>query len=316
MPATTIAAVVVSYNTRELTLECVAALKGSTCADVLEIVVIDNASSDGTVDALTAAHPDISVIDSSANLGFAAAVNEAAATTSSTLIVLVNPDAQVEPGALAELIEEHMRHPTSLLGGRIRRTDGTIDTTTARRLPSLWTLFCFATGLGALLRRAGFDPDTPKGVTGSAPVEVPMLSGALLLAPRAVWDALGGLDRRYFLYSEDVDFCTRAAELGSSCRLVPDAVAVHDSGASSSSTGKEILLLTGKCTFLRRRWSAPRRSIGLALLRLGVRVRSLSSRGHRVNWDRVWTARSIWSAGYGPFGEDRSRFTAAAIETR
>lgn len=302
----------VSYNTRELTLECVEALKRSTCAEVLEIVVIDNASSDGTVDALRAAHPDITVIDSLFNLGFAAAVNEAAATTTSTLVALVNPDAQVEPNALAQLADEHRRHPSSVLGGRIRRSDGTIDSTTARRLPSVWTLFCSATGLGAALRRLGVDPDTPRGVTGDDALQVPVLSGALLLAPRTVWDTLGGLDRTYFLYSEDVDFCARAAELGSGCRLVPAAVAIHDSGASSTSTGKEILLLSGKCTYVRLRWSGPRRSAGLALLQFGVLVRKVAARGHRVDWSRVWATRSIWSAGYGPFGEDRSRFTTAA----
>lgn len=140
----------------------------------------------------------------------------------------------------------------------------------------------------------------------------PRIAGALLAVPRETWDELGGFDRTYFLYAEDVDLCLRAARAGIDCHLVPGATAVHDSGGSSTSTGKKILLLAGECTYLHQNWHGNRRRLGLGLVRLGVLLRALLTRRGGIDWRYLWSQRSVWSSGYGPPGEDRSRFIASA----
>jgi GT2 family glycosyltransferase len=306
------AAIVVSYNTAALTLRCLAALERCTTAGNTQIVLFDNASGDGTVEAVRSTHPDVLVLDSPRNLGFAAGVDEAVLHTGAEILLLVNPDSEIDPGAPEQMAESLRRRPRSIVGGRILRSDGTIDRTTARRLPSLWTLWCSATGAGWVLRRFGLDPEVPRQVLGDREAPVPMLSGALLALPRVVWDELGGFDTRYFLYAEDVDLCQRAHLAGIERRLVPSATARHDSGASSSSTGKQIMLLCGMCTYLRARWSGPKYRSGLLLLRIGVLLRRLLSRGSGVDWSYVWARRAVWEPGYGPAGTGAERVLAAA----
>jgi GT2 family glycosyltransferase len=311
-PSPRLAVIVVSYNTATLTLRCLDALERSTTAAGTQVVLFDNASDDGTVEAVRSSHPDVLIVDSPRNLGFAAGVDEAVLHTSAEILLLVNPDSEIDPRAAERLTQSIRRHPRSIVGGRILRTDGTTDRTTARRLPSLWTLWCSATGAGWLLRRLGLDPEVPRRALHDDEAPVPMLSGALLAMPRAVWDELGGFDTRYFLYAEDVDLCERARLAGVERWLEPSATARHDSGASSSSTGKQIMLLCGMCTYLRARWRGPRYRSGLLLLRVGVLLRRLLSRGSGVDWSYVWSRRALWEPGYGPQGTGAARVLAAA----
>ena len=142
--------------------------------------------------------------------------------------------------------------------------------------------------------------------------EVDIVTGCLLLASRPTWDRLGGFDEDYFMYGEDADLSLRARELGWHPSITPAATATHAVGASSPHRlGKQRLLLRGKATLVRKRWSPGRARVALGLLAAGVGVRAVAETLRRRS-DRtmrtLWAERSQWLAGWPPY----SRETAAA----
>src|SRR5690606_5415854 len=185
--------------------------------------------------------------------------------------------------------------------GRTRHPDGTDDGRSGFALPSLWGMWCFATGLATVFRRSRWlNPDELPGLDRSRPARVPAASGCLLLVERELFTRLGGFTPDYFMYSEDVDLCARAAELGAYPLLVPAAQVTHVGGASSSGVGKRVMVLRGKAAYLRLRWPRRRAAAGRALLAAGVALRAAGSRltGRARYWREVWAQRATWLPGW------------------
>lgn len=301
-----VSVIVVSYNTRERTLACVASVLADEGAPPTEVVVVDNASTDGSVDALRAAFPQVSVIDSGGNLGFARGVNLGARHARGDHLLLLNPDAELVPGSIAALVAAAERRPAcGLYGGRVWWPDGRVNRYSARRLPTMWGLLCHGTGLTAAFPGSPtFAPLLMPRWDRTTEREVEMLTGALLLLPRSVFDRLGGFSEHYFLYGEDADLCRRALDLGYRPLFVPSAQAVHAAGSASPDTARKIVLMrTGEVTYLRDHWHGWRLRFGLAMYALAVASRSLASRvvhNRGVDWHEVWRARHQWLAGYPP----------------
>jgi N-acetylglucosaminyl-diphospho-decaprenol L-rhamnosyltransferase len=227
------AAVVVSYNVRDLLVECLASLRAD---GIEEIVVVDNASSDGSVDAVRAADPGASVIALTDNLGFGAAANRGVAATSTPVVLVMNPDLVVEPGAnkaLVEALEGDLR--LGLVGPRIDTPDGQVYPS-ARRFPDILE----AAGHGFLgfvwpnnpysrrYRMLDWDHDRP--------ADVDWVAGTYLAVRRVAWDQLGGFDERYFMYLEDVDLCWRMWRTGWRVGYAPEARITHAIGQSTDQT--------------------------------------------------------------------------------
>lgn len=293
---------VVSYQTAPLLARCLTSIAGASTVPV-EVVVVDNASSDGSAAIARSACPDATVVVLAENLGFARGVAEAARHASGRWLLLLNPDAELLPGAIDELVAFARTHPErGIYGGRVVDRDGRVDPRSAWGLPSVWSVLCFATGLSTAFRRTRLlDPESLGRWPRDTIRVVGAVSGAFLLIDRAAWDRLGGFDPAYFMYSEDIDLCARAAELGYRPTIVPAAQIRHDAGASSTRADKAVLVLTGKATYLRRRWSGPRRRVGLAMLQMGVGVRAVGQRLLRrpeAVWPQAWAARRSWRRGY------------------
>lgn len=289
------AVVLVNYNTAAETAEAVRSLLASTGAR-LEVVVVDNGSTDGSVARLRHEFPDVDVVDAGANLGFAVGVNVGVARTSAPYVILLNPDTITVSGSIDALLAFARRHPHhGVYGGRTLREDGTTDPSSCWGAMSLWSLTCFATGLSTAFKRSRvFDPESLGRWDRDSVREVPIVTGCLLLTSRATWDDLGGMDERFFLYGEDADFSRRAAARGHRPVIVPEAVIVHTVGGSTASSGRKMcMVMAGRATELRVAWSAPLRSIGIALLQVGAFVR----RSHPT-WSEVWRRRREWRAGY------------------
>lgn len=263
-----------------------------------EIVVLDNASHDGSADAVRG-REHVVLIESDVNLGFAAAVNRCAAQARGRVLLLCNPDARVDPACLAALMRARGDDVAAgIWGGRIRTTSGEIDYATARRELGLLGLAAWATMIATVARRLGVELDVPRRVRrATQPIGVDMLSGVLLLVNAHTWAALGGFDERFFMYGEDADLCTRARSAGWRPTLVPDAVAEHELGASSSSTRREMLKLAGRCTYIDNNMVGPRRWLALRLVQLGVTVRSVAP-SRSVDWRSVRRAADVWRYGY------------------
>lgn len=294
---------VVTYRCRDAARGCLASLR-ETVAVPHEVVVLDNASGDGTVEMVREEFPDVRLIASEENLGFALGCNRAAEAARGEYLLLLNPDTEAHEGAVESLLAfARAHHEHGLYGGRTLDPDGSVNPGSCWGAPSLWSLFCFATLLSSAFKRTRvFDPESLGGWKRDTVREVDIVTGCLLLAPRTLWQELGGFDARFFMYGEDADLSLRAAQLGYRPAITPDAVVTHEIGVSSAAREDKLMLLfRGKATLLRKHWRGLRLRLGLGLLAAGLGLRSLLSRGRGARpspWTQVWRSRSDWLVGY------------------
>lgn len=297
---------IVTYRCRDAARACLASLQGAGDGSQ-EIVVLDNASGDGTVEMVRSEFPGVRLIASEENLGFALGVNRAADEARGEYLLLLNPDTEAHEGAVENLLAFARAHPEhGLYGGRTLDPDGTVNPGSCWGAPTLWSLFCFATLLTSAFKRTRlFDPESLGGWKRDTVREVDIVTGCLLLAPRSLWQELGGFDTRFFMYGEDADLSLRAKALGYRPAITPDAVVTHEIGVSSSTREDKLMLLfRGKATLLRKHWHGPRRRLGLFLLAAGLWPRSLLSslkgrgRAGPSPWTQVWRNRRDWLEGY------------------
>lgn len=302
--------VIVSYNTRDLTLQCLAALAGSRTGAVdHEVIVVDNGSVDGSADAVAGQFPWVRLIRLAENVGWGRAVNRAAEVCAGRYLLLLNPDTKPIGDVVADLVGFARAHPEHrLYTGRTLTVDGTDDGYSCWGLPSLWSQVCFATGLSAVFRgRSWANPEGLPGYDRRTVREVPAVSGCLMLVERDFFAELNGFDPAYFLYSEDIDLSVRARARGARPVVYPGAAVVHVVGASSGSQSQRAKILRGKVTYLRRQWPRPKALAGRALLAAGVGARALAAtvRPTSVDWRAIWRDRSTWLAGWPAVAEPR-----------
>jgi len=224
-----VSAVIVNYNTRDHLLRCVASLRAD---GVEEIVVADNGSVDGSGAALAAVDPAV-FLPTGSNLGFGSAANIGAAATSGRLLLVMNPDAVVEPGTVGAMVDALDRDEgLAVVGPRVDNPDGT-RYPSARRFPELTVAFGHAF-VGLVRPDNRFSRrykmlDVDRDEAG----DVDWVSGTCMLARRSAFDAVGGFDTAYFMYVEDVDLCWRLHRAGWRVGQEPKARVVHTVGASS-----------------------------------------------------------------------------------
>jgi len=299
-----VSVVIVTHNGAEWVERCLRALLVDAAPEVsTEVVVVDSASDAATREVL-ARWSDRVVLDLwDENIGFARGCNRGAELATGRRVLLLNPDAVVRPGAVDALVRALDADPgAGIMGGRTVRPDGTLDPSSCWGAPTLWSWFCFATGLSTAFKGSRLlDPESLGRWQRDTYRRVDVVTGCLLLTTRETWDRLGGFDTDYFMYGEDADLSLRAAEAGLHPSITPDAVAVHAVGASSSRKAHKVrLLMTGKATLARKRWPAWKARAGVALLRTGVALRALGERVRRGGepvWGPLWADRS-WTRGY------------------
>lgn len=231
--APAVSAVIVSYNVCDLLISCIDSLRAD---GVDEIVVVDNASSDGSVAAVTAHDPDVKVIALSQNLGFATAANRGVAETTTEYVAILNPDLLLDTPVCKVLMESLVRDPQlALVGPRIRTPDGAL-------YPSVRTFPNFLDSAGHAFLHFVW-PTNPFSRRyrmldwdHEVPAAVDWVAGTFMMARRTAWDAVGGFDEGYFMYLEDVDLCRRVHEAGWSVGYEPGASVVHVIGCSTDQT--------------------------------------------------------------------------------
>jgi len=298
---------VVTFNTKELALALIADLvRELEPLEGSQIVVVDNASSDGSADAIAAQFPDITLHRLPANIGFGAAVNRGAADAPTRWLLLANPDARIHDGAVAELVAEASAHPGhGLYGGRFLEETGELNENSVAALPTPASLLGYATGLAPVLRRAGYRRPSDALARSAHPIDVVAVPGTFVLAETDAWRQIGGFDERFFLYSEDLDLCMRLAATGRHPRYVPAAVMTHIGGAASAGGskggGKEVMKLRSLVTLLRTHWSPGYARFGSGCLLVGVAWRRLTRVGRRTpsgRWETAWRERRSWLRGW------------------
>jgi N-acetylglucosaminyl-diphospho-decaprenol L-rhamnosyltransferase len=318
--------VIVSYRCREAARACLASIFEHRPEVAFEVIVLDNASGDGTAEMVASEFPDVRLLALEDNLGFAAGCNRAAEEARGEYVLLLNPDTVVHEGAIDNLVGFARARPEhGLYGGRTLDPDGSVNPGSCWALPSLWSLTCFATMLSWAFKGSRlFDPEAIGGWRRDTVREVGIVTGCLLLVPTPLWRELDGFDTRFFMYGEDADLALRAHALGFRPAITPESVVTHEIGVSSSTRpDKLVLLFRGKVTLLRKHWSPVRRRLGITLLLLGVgarallaSVRSAGSEDRATAWPAVWAARRSWLEGYAAEGVARERLAAPTIGPR
>lgn len=301
---------IVSYNTRELTLRCLEALYAAT-QEPVRVVVLDNASADGSADAIAAAFPQVDLIRSAENIGFARANNVIAETVTTEWLLLLNTDTEVHEGAIDALLAFARAHPENgIYGGRTVFPDGRLNPGSCWNRLTPWSAFCHATGLVAAFKHTAlFDSEAIGGWKRDSVRTVDIVSGCFFLIPTALWNELGGFDPRFFMYGEEVDLCHRARARGWQPIVTPDAEIMHLGGASRNSpASKRIQNARARASFVDLHWQPAWKPWGRAMLWLWVANRYAASnllalagkREPKALWSQVWAKRHDWLAGWRP----------------
>lgn len=256
-----IAVVLVTHNTRELLLGALASVRGS------EVIVVDTASTDGTVEAVRQSFPEVRLVECP-NDGYGAAANRGIAACSAPFVLLLNSDVVVRPGALRALAGYLASHPRAgLAGPRLENPDGTLQRSCFDFLGTA-RLAIEKTVLGRFLGRwsVHYGPyDRPR--------TVPWVLGAALALRREAFEAAGGFDPAFFLYGEEVDLCYRLWQAGWEVHYVPSATIMHVGGASTASPEFEVRRVDSARLFYRRHYPPLRAAVLDGLIRTAMRLR-------------------------------------------
>lgn len=231
MDAPELAVVVVNHNTGDFLARCMSSIGSSPGELRVEVVVVDNASSDGSAD--RAAGPGVRLIRNPDNRGFARAANQGIASTEAPLVLLLNPDAEVVGGSLSALVKVAGERPRAgAVGALVRNPDGSIQPS-ARRVPRLGEALGHAF-LGPLWRGNPWTRSyTMAGWDRSSEREVEWVSGSAMLLRREALDEVGTFDEGFFMYVEDVDLCTRLRRAGWEVLFSPELEVAHEIGVST-----------------------------------------------------------------------------------
>lgn len=229
-----VSVVVVSWNTRQLLLDCLASLHSATHGATLQLIVVDNASHDGSADAVAAAFPDAVVVRNPANLGFAAANNRGFAVATGRYLCLVNSDVVAREGVLDAMVTHLDAHPgVGILAPRTLTGDGRVRQN-CRRFPTLANAAGDALWLRRLPPPLRIEGRTLAPETYAVTHDAEVLSGCFLMVRREAFDEVGPLDEDFFFYAEDTDWCRRFHDAGWGIVYLAAAEAVHFGGGSSA----------------------------------------------------------------------------------
>src|SRR5665213_807447 len=233
---TDLSIIIVSWNTKKYMEEVLTSLSTIDGKLSAEIIVVDNASADGTPDMIRAQFPNVKLIETGANLGFAKGNNVGIKEATGSYICLINSDVNVPSDCLNKMHAYMEQNPSiGLLGPGMMRPDGKVYRS-GMRFPSLWNLFVRALFLDSLFKGAGiFGGYLMKDFRFDQTRDIDVLNGWLWMARREALEQVGPLDGRFFMYAEDVDWCKRFHLAGWRVVFFSEASAIHYGGASAAS---------------------------------------------------------------------------------
>jgi GT2 family glycosyltransferase len=305
--------VIVNFNTREMIVECLRSIEAQTRDTTYEIVIVDNMSTDGSADVIRCKFPNVRLLASATNLGFARANNLAISHARGRRILLLNPDTLILEQAIDRLMSFSREHPSNgIWGGRTLYGDGSLNPASCWRRLTVWNLMCSSLGLAFLAPNSSVLNSVAYGGWDRSTVrKVDIVTGCLLLIDRKLWNDLGGFDPAFFMYGEEADLCIRAVKAGAQPIITPNATIIHYMGASeTSSVDKLIKLFRGKATIVNKHWSFLTRALGRSLLVLWPLIRLIVYGAAAYvtgrfdfeqtanKWRTIWKRRREWRGGY------------------
>lgn len=276
---------VVAYQSQAVIGECLASIPAGCTRFAYEVLLIDNG--DGATATLVAAQfPEVRIVPSRGNVGFAAANNLLAAQARGRFLLLLNPDVVLQPGAIDMLMTATRTYPDAAAwGGVTLDREGRPDVGNNVHIPSLREMASRTLGrsIAARGRAVGLDRDT----------RVDVLSGSFVMFARKAWDEFGGLDDRYFLYCEEVDLFYRMARRGYGFWRIGGARGYHNIGHGEALSARRMLYLAaGNMQFVRLHWPRSKQHFAVLLIWLGA-------------WQRLIVGRLVgrWVPRLGKVGE-------------
>lgn len=230
-----ISVIIVNYNAGYLLRECVDSLMASRLD--IEIVVVDNASADGSLDGI-AGLSCVRIVKNAVNMGFATACNQGMGFANAEYLLFLNPDCSVAPDALSGLLASAALDRVGMVGGFLVNPNGTEQAGGRRAIPTPWRSFVRAFGLARFedrWPRLFFDFHLHKQPLPTQPMEVEAISGSCMLVKRKAINDVGIWDEGYFLHCEDLDWCMRFRRKGWKILFVPGARITHARGVCGRS---------------------------------------------------------------------------------
>ena len=245
--------IIVNWNVRDLLRECLRSIEDEKGDLSLEIIVVDSASNDDSAAMVRSEFPSVHLIACTENVGFPRGNNIGLQEARGDYLLLLNPDTVIVDDALAVLVSYLQVNPdVGVVGPQLLNPDGSVQSS-RRRFPTVTTGFFESTwleGLASGILRRYYALDLPDDATA----DVDWLTGACIMGPRSTYEAVGGMDEGYFMYSEELDWCRRIKESGRRVVYYPAAQVIHHVGKSSEQavTARHINFNRAKLRYFRK----------------------------------------------------------------
>jgi GT2 family glycosyltransferase len=295
-----------------MTLDCLRSILRETTDASYEILLVDNASNDGVIDAVRLEMPTVRCFPLEKNVGFARANNIAAKEAKGRYLLLLNPDTLVLERAIDRLLEfAFQKAEAKIWGGLSLRSDRSIDETSCWHRVTLWSVICRTFSMDTAFPHSGIlNVEGYGGWDRLSVREVDIICGCFMLIERELWDRLDGFDGAFFMYGEEADFCLRAANIGARPIFTPHARIIHYGGASNQAETERIIRgMSARAELIKRYVTPFGQGLGLFVNSLLPLVRAVGyaavaylmrdaqKRARAQTWWRVWVRRGSWRSG-------------------
>lgn len=304
--------IIVNWNSRDFLQKCLASILAHTHDIEFEVIVVDSASFDGADRMLREHHPYVRFIQSTENVGFAAANNRAFQDAVGESVVFLNPDTEVEGPALETLYASlHSLPNCGIVGGKLLNSDGTVQSSCIQAMPTILNQLLDSEMLRTRWPKSGLWGIAPLYEKATDPREVAAISGACLMIRRSTFEQVGRFSEDYFMYAEDIDLSYKVNNAGYTNYIVPNASVIHHGGSSSQKAAESrfsvVMMREANWRFLRKtRGGAYGLGYKLAmgatalgrLLVLGLAIPFQTSDGRRASTNhslRKWRVVLGWS---------------------
>jgi len=219
---------IVNWNSKDYLRQCLDSIRRTCDPCATQVVVVDGGSFDGCAEMLAHEYPEVGFVQSPENIGFGRSNNLGFCKVTGEALLLLNPDTELRPGAVAVLLENLMLLPMAgLIGARLLNADESLQLTSVHPLPTPWNVALDS----AWMRRRWWRRSGP--AAGAAAQEVAAVSGACMMLRAETFRRLGGFDPQYFMYAEDMDLCCKIRRGGMRIYHAPQAEVIHHGGCSS-----------------------------------------------------------------------------------
>lgn len=245
--------VIVNHNTKRLLSELLDSLLASEKGQYqIEIIVVDNASTDGSVEIVKKRYPSVQLLVNKENRGFAVANNQGLRLAKGEYLLLLNSDTRAEKETLLTMLDfMHSHSEYQAATCRVELVDGRLDPACHRGIPTPWAAFTYFSKLEVIFPKSRIFSQYHQGWKDLQKVhDVAVISGAFLLISRRVIDKVGLLDEGYFMYGEDIDWCLRIKKAGYRIAFVPDTKITHVKGQSGRRKKSENNIMQNETNYL------------------------------------------------------------------